>query len=95
MITRLSRPALLCFLLLFIVSCSKDEDLQINTIATIANQLKNDLKLNQFKNKNIAENIFVNWHDVNKIEKDGFKIFEINVSENKPSKINLIYFKVN
>jgi len=40
-------------------SCTTD-DLENNETTSITNQLKNDLKLDQFANKNISGNLVVN-----------------------------------
>jgi hypothetical protein len=58
-------------------SCTSD-DLKNNSTNPVINQLKNDLKLDQFTNKNIAENLVVNWETFSKIEKDGFEILPMN-----------------
>jgi hypothetical protein len=73
-------------------SCSKD-DLENNAANSITNQLKNDLKLDQFSNKNISENLVVNWEAFSKIEKEDFEIYEIEVNEKKPSTIESNLFQ--
>ncbi|MDR7208167.1 hypothetical protein [Flavobacterium piscis] len=78
--------------LLFFFSCTKEE-LEIKPTDTITQQLKNDLKLDQFANKNIAGNLTVNWQDVNKIEKEGCEIYEIEVAEKNAVKITSKLFQ--
>jgi hypothetical protein len=73
-------------------SCSKD-DLENNATTSITNQLKNDLKLDQFANKNISDNLIVNWEAFSKIEKEDFEIYEIEANEKKPSTIESNLFQ--
>ena len=58
------------FLVLLLFSCTNDE-LENNSTNPVINQLKNDLKLDQFTNKNISQNLVVNWETLSRIEKDG------------------------
>ena len=83
---------LLLFLALLLFSCTSD-DLENNSTNPVINQLKNDLNLDQFKNKNIAENLVVNWQTLSRIDKDGFEIYEIEAIEKNPSKIESNLFQ--
>ena len=74
------------FLALMLFSCTSD-DLENNSTNPVINQLKNDLKLDQFTNKNISQNLVVNWETLSRIEKDGFEIYEIEAIEKHKSKI--------
>lgn len=80
------------FLVLMLFSCAQD-DLENNATTSITNQLKNNLKLDQFSNKNISENLVVNWEVFSKIEKEDFEIYEIEVNEKKPSTIESNLFQ--
>ena len=73
-------------------SCTKD-DLENNTTTSITNQLKNDLKLEKFANKNISDNLVVNWEASSKIEREDFEIYEIEANEKKPSTIESNLFQ--
>lgn len=73
-------------------SCTQD-DLENNTTTSITNQLKNDLKLNQFSNKNISDNLVVNWEAFSTIEKEDFEIYEFEANEKKPSTIESNLFQ--
>ena len=73
-------------------SFTKD-DLENNATNSITSQLKNDLKLNQFANKNISGNLVVNWEAFSKIEKEDFEIYEIEANEKKPSTIESNLFQ--
>lgn len=64
----------------FFLSCS-NEDLEKNPTDTITTQLQKDLKLDHFTNKNIADNVTVNWKSIKKIEKDSTEIYEIEAAE--------------
>lgn len=59
----------------------------------VTNQLKNDLKLNQFTNKNISDNLVVNWETFSRIEKEGFEIYEIGITERNQVKISSKIFQ--
>ena len=76
-------------------SCTSD-DLENNSTNPVINQLRNDLKLDQFANKNISENLVVNWETFSRIEKEGFEIYEIEANEKHISKIesNLLQSKL-
>jgi hypothetical protein len=80
------------FFVLMLFSCTKD-DLENNATTSITNQLKNDLKLDQFSNKNISDNLVVNWEASSKIEKEDFEIYEIEANEKKPSTIESNLFQ--
>jgi hypothetical protein len=75
-------------------SCTSD-DLENNSTNPVINQLKNDLKLDQFTNKNIAENLVVNWETFSRIEKDGFEIYQIGITETNEVKITSKIFQEN
>jgi hypothetical protein len=62
-------------LALLFFSCTKDE--LENSLESRHKSTKNNLKLDEFANKNIVENIVVNWETFSKIEKQGFEIYEI------------------
>lgn len=81
------------FFVFLIFSCTNEDDLEINSSKTIINKLKNDLKLDQFTNQNIADNLVVNWENTKKIEKENFIIFEIEVNEKNPSKLQSNLFQ--
>jgi hypothetical protein len=55
--------------------------------------LQKDLKLDQFTNKNIAENLTVNWQNVNKIEKDSAEIYEIEINQKNKIKLESKIFR--
>ncbi|MFV8358815.1 hypothetical protein [Flavobacterium sp. LS1P3] len=80
------------FFVLMLFSCTKD-DLENNTTTSITNQLKNDLKLEKFANKNIPDNLVINWEAFSKIEKEDFEIYEIEANEKKPSTIESNLFQ--
>jgi hypothetical protein len=63
-------------MLFFFFSCN-NEDLEKPTPVTISQQLQNDLKLEQFANKNLV----VNWESLQKVEKDSSEIYELEVTE--------------
>ena len=73
-------------------SCTKD-DLENNATNSITNHLKNHLKLDQFSNKNISDNLVVNWEAFSKIEKENFEIYQIEANEKKPSTIESNLFQ--
>jgi hypothetical protein len=73
-------------------SCTSD-DLENNSTNPVINQLKNDLKLDQFSNKNISQNLVVNWETPSRIEKDGFEIYEIGITETNEVKISSKIFQ--
>jgi hypothetical protein len=83
---------LLLFLALMLFSCTSD-DLENNSTNPVINQLKNDLKLDQFSNKNISQNLVVNWETPSRIEKDGFEIYEIGITETNEVKISSKIFQ--
>jgi hypothetical protein len=56
-------------LALVFCACS-NEDLETSTTLG-CELLKNDLKLDQFANKNFETNIIVNWYEFSGIEKEG------------------------
>jgi uncharacterized surface protein with fasciclin (FAS1) repeats len=66
-------------LALLFFSCTKDE--LENSLESRHKSTKNNLKLDEFANKNIVENIVVNWETFSKIEKQGFEIYEIGITE--------------
>lgn len=80
------------FLVLLLFSCTNDE-LENSSTNPVINQLKNDLKLEQFTNKNISENLVVNWETFSKIEKDGFEIYQIGITETNEVKISSKIFQ--
>ena len=73
-------------------SCTKD-DLENNSTISITNKLKNGLKLDQFANKNLSENLIVNWESLTKTEKDNFEVYEIEVNEKNPAIIESNLFQ--
>jgi hypothetical protein len=73
-------------------SCTKD-DLENNSTISITNKLKNDLKLAQFTNKNLSDNLIVNWESLIKTEKDDFEVYEIEVNEKNPAIIESNLFQ--
>jgi hypothetical protein len=83
-------------LVLLLYSCSPEENTGINLTDAITNQLKKDLKLDQFKNQTFAKNLVVNWESMKKTERDGIEIYEIEVKEKNPTiiKSNLFQSKL-
>jgi hypothetical protein len=79
-------------LALLLFSCTNDE-LENNSTNPVINQLKNNLKLDEFTNRNIAKNIVVNWETFFKIEKEGFEIYEIGITETDEVKITSKLFQ--
>jgi hypothetical protein len=79
-------------LALLLFSCTNDE-LENNSTNPVINQLKNNLKLDEFTNRNIAENLVVNWETFFKIEKEGFEIYEIGITETDEVKITSKLFQ--
>ena len=75
----------------FFFSCNED-NLSSSSKEDVITQLKKELKLNQFSNKNIAENLVINWNEVHKIEKEGLEIYEIKAVERNPVKIDSKFF---
>ncbi len=73
-------------------SCN-NEELETSTTDLVTTQLKKDLKLDQFTNKNIAENVIVNWKNVKKIDKDGFEIYEVEIKERIKTKLESNLFQ--
>jgi hypothetical protein len=49
--------------------------------------------LDQFTNKNISDNLVVNWETLSKIEKEGFEIYEIGITETNEVKISSKIFQ--
>lgn len=80
------------FFVLMLFSCTQD-DLENNTTTSITNQLKNNLKLDQFSNKNISDNLVINWEAFSKIEKEDYEIYEIEANEKKPITIESNLFQ--
>jgi hypothetical protein len=80
------------FFVLMLFSCTKD-DLENNSTISITNKLKNDLKLAQFTNKNLSDNLIVNWESLIKTEKDDFEVYEIEVNEKNPAIIESNLFQ--
>ncbi|MFE3868413.1 hypothetical protein ACFX5E_10055 [Flavobacterium sp. LS2P90] len=80
------------FFFLTLFSCTKD-DLENNSTISITNQLKNDLKLDQFANKNLSDNLIINWESLTKTEKDDFEVYEIEVNEKNPAIIKSNLFQ--
>ncbi|MDR7211330.1 hypothetical protein, partial [Flavobacterium piscis] len=80
------------FFVLMLFSCTKD-DVENRSTTSITNQLKNDLKLNQFANKSISDNLVVNWESLTKTEKDDFEFYEIEVNEKNPAIIESNLFQ--
>lgn len=74
-------------------SCSPEDSTEINPTDAITNQLKKDLKLDQFKNETFAKNLVVNWESMKRTEKDGIEIYEIEAYEKNPSKIESNLFQ--
>ncbi|MBF4494407.1 hypothetical protein IR010_17815 [Flavobacterium sp. MR2016-29] len=63
----------ICFLFtLFLFACNEESINNQENISTV----NNNLKLSKFSNSNIAENITVDFENVNEFEKDNFKIVE-------------------
>jgi hypothetical protein len=76
---------------LLFFSCTKDE--LENSLESRHKSTKNNLKLDEFANKNIVENIVVNWETFSKIEKQGFEIYEIGITETDEVKITSKLFQ--
>jgi len=80
-------------LVLLLYSCSNEENTGINPTDAITNQLKKDLKLDQFKNQTFAKNLVLNWESIKRTEKDGIEIYEIEVKEKNPTIIKSNLFQ--
>ncbi|MDD5150272.1 MAG: hypothetical protein PHC28_07280 [Flavobacterium sp.] len=74
-------------------SCSPEDTAVINPTDAITNQLKKDLKLDQFKNQTFAKNLVVNWESIKRTEKDGIEIYEMEVEEKNPTIIKSNLFQ--
>lgn len=83
---------ILLFLILFIFSCT-NENLTVSNEEALINNLQNNLKLSQFVNKNISNNIIINWKDIKREEKEGYEIFELEAKEKDSVKINSKLFQ--
>ena len=83
-------------MVLLFYSCSPEDTTLINPTDAITNQLKKELKLDQFKNQTFAKNLVVNWESMKRTEKDGIEIYEIEVKEKNPTivKSNLFQSKL-
>ena len=83
-------------MVLLFYSCSPEDTILINPTDAITNQLKKELKLDQFKNQTFAKNLVVNWESMKRTEKDGIEIYEIEVKEKNPTivKSNLFQSKL-
>lgn len=73
-------------------SCS-NEDLESNTTISVVNQLKNNFKIDIETNKSFGENLVVNWESINKTEKDGVEIYEVEITEKYPTEIKSKIFQ--
>jgi hypothetical protein len=69
---------------LFLLSCSNEEQ-DRNTEKESLNQVKNNLDLSEFSNINISYNVEVNWENIKRTTKEGFKIIEISAHEKTTS----------
>jgi hypothetical protein len=67
-----------------IFSCSNNEEIGTTQSNSIINQLQNSLHLDKFEDKNISENLQVNWNDVKKTSVNGIEIYEVGVVEKNP-----------
>lgn len=84
-----------CFLGLVLTlnnSCSYEEQ-ENNPNSAITTQLQNELKLDQFTNKNISENTAVNWNNINVFKKDSLEVYEIELVEKNDIKIKSNHFQ--
>ncbi|MNQ36955.1 hypothetical protein D3C85_504870 [compost metagenome] len=84
-----------CFLGLVLTlnnSCSYEEQ-ENNPNSAIKTQLQNELKLDQFTNKNISENTAVNWNNINVFKKDSLEVYEIELVEKNDIKIKSKHFQ--
>lgn len=80
-------------LMTFLFFSCNNEELGTSTTDVVTAQLKKDLKLDQFTNKNIAENVIVNWKNIKKIDKDGFEIYEVEINEKIKTKLESNLFQ--
>ena len=82
---------LLFFLLLFI-SCNT-ENVDVNKDDLISNQLQNRLKLELFNNKNLFQNITVNWQMEQRLNIDDLEIYQIPATEKNESELISSFLK--
>ena len=80
-------------LMTFLFFSCNNEEFGITTTDVVTAQLKKDLKLDKFTNKNISDNVTVNWQNVKKNEKDSLEIYEFVVIEKNQSKIESNLFQ--
>lgn len=79
---------LMCFIIIaYILFSCNNERIGIVTTNSITNDLQNNLKLSSFTNKNISENLEINWSDLKKTEKMGVEIYQIDAVEKNKSVI--------
>lgn len=76
-----------------IFSCSNNEEIGTTQSNSIINQLQNSLHLDKFEDKNISENLQVNWNDVKKTSVNGIEIYEVGVTEKTPTTIESTIFQ--
>ncbi|MNF78768.1 hypothetical protein D3C84_609630 [compost metagenome] len=55
--------------------------------------MQNELKLDQFTNKNISENTTVKWNSINVFKKDSLEVYEIELVEKNDIKIKSKHFQ--
>ncbi|VXB22373.1 hypothetical protein FLAVO9R_120014 [Flavobacterium sp. 9R] len=80
------------FLVMILFSCTND-DLEIKNSSSVINQLKKELKLDDFSQKNFAKNIVVNWETITTLEKEQLTIYEVQISEKNQTTIESNIFQ--
>lgn len=80
------------FLVMILFSCTND-DLEIKNSSSVINQLKRELKLDDFSQKNFAKNIVVNWETITTLETEQLTIYKVQISEKNQTNIESNIFQ--